>query len=223
MPDFFVPGMRLYLEKMVDWEALLTLRQGDGVDVEAEVDAYRTILETTASLAESFQPAAREHWFVEAELTPDGAAVSPPHIREAYEQLREAGLVSLAVEEAYGGYGLPAILNGIYLEMISRADPSLMMIVGLQTGAAGDIQKYGSEELKQKWLPRFVAGEVQGCMDLTEPQAGSDLGGISTRATDLPDGSVQVDGQKIFISNGGAEVHLVLARDLAAAGAARPG
>jgi alkylation response protein AidB-like acyl-CoA dehydrogenase len=213
MPDFFVPGMRLYLEKMVDWEALLTLRQGDGVDVEAEVDAYRTILETTASLAESFQPAAREHWFVEAELTPDGAAVSPPHIREAYEQLREAGLVSLAVEEAYGGYGLPAILNGIYLEMISRADPSLMMIVGLQTGAAGDIQKYGSEELKQKWLPRFVAGEVQGCMDLTEPQAGSDLGGISTRATDLPDGSVQVDGQKIFISNGGAEVHLVLARD----------
>jgi len=213
MPDFFVPGMRLYLEKLVDWEALLTLRQGDGVDVEAEVDAFRTILETTASMAESFQPAAREHWFVEAELTPDGAAVSPPHIREAYEKLREAGLISLAVEEPYGGYGLPALLNGIYLEMISRADPSLMMIVGLQTGAASDIQKYGSEELKKKWLPRFVSGEVQGCMDLTEPQAGSDLGGISARATDLPDGSVQVDGQKIFISNGGAEVHLVLARD----------
>jgi alkylation response protein AidB-like acyl-CoA dehydrogenase len=213
MPDFFVPGMRLYLEKMVDWEALLTLRQGDGVDVEAEVDAFRTILETTAAMAESFQPAAREHWAVEAQLTPDGGAESPPHIREAYEKLREAGLVSLAVEEAYGGYGLPALLNGIYLEMISRADPSLMMIVGLQTGAAGDIQKYGSEEIKQKWLPRFVTGEVQGCMDLTEPQAGSDLGGISARATDLPDGSIQVDGQKIFISNGGAEVHLVLARD----------
>ncbi|MDH5568010.1 MAG: acyl-CoA dehydrogenase family protein, partial [Myxococcales bacterium] len=147
------------------------------------------------------------------ELTPDGGAVSPPHIRDAYDKLREAGLVSLSVSETYGGYGLPALLNGMVLEMISRADPSLMMVVGLQTGAAADIEKYGSEETKRQWLPRFVSGEVQGCMDLTEPRAGSDLGGIAARATDLPDGSVRVDGQKIFISNGGAEVHLVLARD----------
>jgi alkylation response protein AidB-like acyl-CoA dehydrogenase len=88
-----------------------------------------------------------------------------------------------------------------------------MTVVGLQTGAAADIEKYGSEELKRRWLPRFSSGEVQGCMDLTEPQAGSDLGGISTRATELPDGSIRVDGQKIFITNGGADVHLVLARD----------
>lgn len=213
MADFFSPGMRLYLEKLVDWEFLLALRQGDDVDVEAEVGAYRTILETTASLAESFQPAAREHWADEAELTEDGGAISPPHIRAAYEKLREAGLVSLAVGDEYGGYGLPALLSGMYLEMISRADASLMMVVGLQAGAAGDIQKYGSEEVKAKWLPRFVSGEVEGCMDLTEPQAGSDLGGIVTRAVDREDGTVQVDGQKIFISNGGAEVHLVLARD----------
>ena len=97
--------------------------------------------------------------------------------------------------------------------MISRADPSLMMVVGLQTGAADDIQRFGSEELKRAWLPRFASGEVQGCMDLTEPQAGSDLGGITTRATELPDGRIRIDGQKIYISNGGAEVHLVLARD----------
>jgi alkylation response protein AidB-like acyl-CoA dehydrogenase len=177
------------------------------------VAAFRSILETAAALAEGFAPAAREHWEAEAELTPDGGAVSPPHIRAAYEKLREAGLVSLAVSDAYGGFGLPALLNGITLEMLSRADPSLMMVVGLQTGAANDIEKYGSEEVKRRFLPRFVSGEVQGCMDLTEPQAGSDLGGIQTRATDLPDGSVRVDGQKIFISNGGAEVHLVLARD----------
>jgi len=86
--------------------------------------------------------------------------------------------------------------------------------VGLQTGCANDIEKFGSEAVKQEWLPRFTAGEVEGCMDLTEPQAGSDLGGIVTKAEELPDGSVRVDGQKIFISNGGAEVHLVLARDL---------
>ncbi|MGH0029027.1 MAG: acyl-CoA dehydrogenase family protein [Myxococcota bacterium] len=213
MADFYGPGMRLYIEKMIDWENLLTLRRGEQVDVEAEIGAFSTVLETTAQLAESFQAEAREHWHEEATLTEDGGATSPPHIRRAYDELREAGLVSLSIGEEYGGYGLPAMLNGLYLEMVSRADPSLMMIVGLQAGAANDIQKFGSDEVKQKWLPRFTSGEVEGCMDLTEPQAGSDLGGITARATELADGTVQVDGQKIFISNGGAEVHLVLARD----------
>jgi alkylation response protein AidB-like acyl-CoA dehydrogenase len=213
MGDYFGATMRLYLEKLVDWEQLLVLRRGESVDAEAEVAAYRTILETAASLAESFEASAREHWHDEARLTEDGGASSPPHIRAAYEKLREAGLTCPTVGEEYGGFRLPALLNGMILEMIARADPSLMMVVGLQTGAANDIEKYGSREVKQKWLPRFTSGEVEGCMDLTEPQAGSDLGGITTRATDLPDGSVRVDGQKIYISNGGAEVHLVLARD----------
>ncbi len=213
MPDFFGPGMRLYLAELVDWESQLTLRRGDDVDVEAEVGAYRTVLETAAALAESFQESARENWHAEASLTEDGGATSPPHIRAAYDELCKAGLVSLSVSEAYGGYGLPSLLNGIYLEMMSRADPSLMMVVGLQAGAANDIEKYGSDEIKQKWLPRFTSGEVEGCMDLTEPQAGSDLGGITTRATELSDGRVRIDGSKVYISNGGAEVHLVLARD----------
>jgi alkylation response protein AidB-like acyl-CoA dehydrogenase len=213
--DYYGAGMRLYLDRMVDWDGLLALRKGDDADTAAEVDAYRSVLETAAALAESFQADAREHWHEEAHLTPDGGAESPPHILAAYEKLREAGLVSLTVSEAHGGADLPALLNGMLLEMISRADPSLMMVVGLQTGAAADIEKYGDDAVKKKWLPRFAEGSVQGCMDLTEPQAGSDLGGISTRATDLQGGEVRVDGTKIFISNGGAEVHLVLARDAA--------
>jgi hypothetical protein len=104
-------------------------------------------------------------------------------------------------------------MNGWVLEMVARADPSLMMVIGLQTGVANDIAKYGSEEVKRAFLPRFASGEVQGSMDLTEPQAGSDLGGITTRSADIADGQVQVNGQKIYISNGGAEVHLVLTRD----------
>lgn len=213
MSDYFGPGMRLYLDKMIDWETFLRLRSPEDPDVAAEVGAYRTILETTAQLAASFEAESREHWHEEATLTEDGGATSPPHIRRAYEQLAEAGLVSLCVSEAYGGYRLPATLHGMYLEMLSRADPSLMMVVGLQSGAANDLERYGSEELKQKWLPKFVSGEVEGCMDLTEPAAGSDLGGITTKATELDDGRIQIDGQKIFISNGGGEVHLVLARD----------
>ena len=213
MKDYFNAGMRLYVDRLVDWEALLTLRGGDDLDVAAEVGAYRTILETVASLAGEFEQPAREYWSVEAELTPDGGAAPPAHIRDAYAKLQEAGLVSLPVGEEYGGYGVPALVNGLVLEMISRADPSLMMIIGLQTGVANDIAEYGSNEVKRTYLPRFASGEVQGSMDLTEPQAGSDLGGINTRATDLGDDRVRVDGQKIFISNGGAEIHLVLARD----------
>lgn len=213
MADYLAPGMRLYLEKLVDWGSLLTLRRGGEVDREAEVGAIRSVLETAAGLTAGFERRARESWDAEAELTPDGGACPPAHMREAYDRLREAGLVCLPISEAYGGADLPMLVNGMILEMISRADTSLMTVLGLQTGAAGDIEKYGSEAVKRAWLPRFTSGEVQGCMDLTEPQAGSDLGRIVTRAADLPDGGVRVDGQKIFITNGGAEVHLVLARD----------
>jgi len=213
MSSYYAPSMRLYLDRLVDWETILRLRNGGTPDVAGEVGAFRSVLETTAQLAEGFERPAREHWEAEAELTEDGGARPPAHIRAAYEQLREAGLVSLMVSDQYGGAALPGLLNGFYLEMVSRADTSLMTVVGLQAGVAGDIEKYGSDELKQTWLPRFSSGEVQGAMDLTEPKAGSDLGGITTRATEQPDGTVRVDGVKIFITNGGAEVHLVLARD----------
>jgi len=213
MSNYFNATMRLYLEKLIDWDGLLGLLREGKVDREAEVGAYRTVLETVASLASTFERPAREAWDAEAELTQDGGARPPPHIRKAYEALRENGLVALPIAERYGGAAIPIVVNGMVLEMISRADTSLMTVIGLQSGTAGDIEKFGSEELKRSWLPRFTSGEMQGCMDLTEPQAGSDLGGIATRATQLPDGMIRVDGQKIFITNGGAEVHLVLARD----------
>ena len=160
MSDYFGAAMRLYLEKLVDWGQLLELRQGGPVDVAAEVGAFRTLLETTAGLAASFEKTARARWAAEAELTPDGGAQPPAHIRDAYAKLREAGLVCLGVDPEYGGFGLPALLNGMALEMIARADPSLMMVVGLQSGAANDVEKYGSEAAKRRWLPRFTSGEV---------------------------------------------------------------
>jgi alkylation response protein AidB-like acyl-CoA dehydrogenase len=213
MSDFFAPSMRLYVDRLVDWERYLRTKSGGAPDVAAEVGAYRSVLETTAQLAASFERRAREHWHDEAELTADGGAQPPAHIRDAYAELKQAGLVSLGVSDSYGGAALPALLNGMYLEIVSRADTSLMTVVGLQAGVATDIEKYASGELRAKWLPRFTAGDVQGAMDLTEPKAGSDLGGIATRAIEQPDGTLRVDGTKIFITNGGAEVHLVLARD----------
>jgi alkylation response protein AidB-like acyl-CoA dehydrogenase len=211
--DYFAPTMRLYVEKLVDWGTLLRRKTGEPPEVESEVGAYRGVLETTAALAASFERPARENWHLEAQLTEDGGAEPPAHIRKAYDALREAGLITLSVSEAHGGPGLPAMINGFFLEMLARADASLMTIIGLQTGAASDIECYGNEAIKAAYLPRFTSGDVQGAMDLTEPQAGSDLGGITTRVDENGDGTLRVEGTKIFITNGGAEVHLVLARD----------
>ncbi len=211
--EFFHRDMQFYIDHGVDWERYFRLRRGEGVDVAAEIDTFKTILQTCGEICEDIAAEAREHWHEEVKLV-DGSVVVPPHVASGYGKLRDAGLVCLPISSAYGGPDLPMLVNIFYLEMIARADSSLMTIVGLQSGAAGDIERYGSEELKQAYLPRFATGELQGSMDLTEPQAGSDLGAIRTRVTE-EDGHSYVDGEKIFITNGGADVHLVLARDAA--------
>ena len=203
--------VRTYMDELIDWDATFRMRKGEDVDVDAEKAALLEVLETTAAICEEIEPHAREHWESAAELV-DGEVVYPPHIQLGYDKLKEAGLISFGVDEEYGGFGLPVFVSNVMLQMISRADAGLMTVVGLQAGVAEDIQTYASEELKQEWLPRFASGEVMGAMDLTEPQAGSDLGSITTRAVEK-DGEFLLSGTKIFITNGGCEVHLVLARD----------
>ena len=179
--DIFHPDVQLFIDHRFDWGRFLRLR-GDAVNVADEVETYKTILRTAGEICADIEAAARDHWHEEVRLE-NGRVVVPPHIAAGYEKLRDAGLLCLTLGPQYGGYGLPALVNCAYLEMVSRADPSLMTIVGLQAGVALDIEKYGTDELRQRYLPRFVKGELQGCMDLTEPQAGSDLGGIVTRVT----------------------------------------
>lgn len=211
--EFFHQDMRQFIDHRVDWARYFRLLRGGDVDVEGELETYKSILATLGEICEDIEAEAKDHWHEEVRLE-DGRVIVPPHIASGYEKLRQAGLVCLILDPEYGGYGLPILLNSGYLEMISRADTSLMTIVGLQAGVAGDIQKYGSEEIKRRYLPRFATGELQGCMDLTEPQAGSDLGGILTRVTE-ENGRYFIEGNKIFITNGGSDVHLVLARDAA--------
>jgi alkylation response protein AidB-like acyl-CoA dehydrogenase len=208
--DFFHRDIQLFIDHRVDWARNFRLRGGE-VKVDEEVETYKTILRTVGEVCEDIEAGARDHWEEEVRLE-NGRVVVPPHITAGYAKLREAGLVCLVLSPKYGGYGLPALVNCAYLEMVARADASLMTIIGLQSGVAQDIEKYGSDELRARYLPRFVSGELQGCMDLTEPQAGSDLGGIVTRVTE-EGGRFFLDGEKIFITNGGAPVHLVLARD----------
>ena len=211
MASYLQDGVMIYLGGMVDWDHYFLHRKGGDVDVESEREALRGVLETCAEVCEQIEPMAREGWEIAAELV-DGEVVVPDHIARGYELLKDAGLVSLSVAEEYDGFALPSFICNAVIEMISRADAGLMTVIGLQGGVAEDIQSYASEELRREFLPNFASGAYQGAMDLTEPQAGSDLGGILTRAYD-EDGVCSIEGQKIFITNGGAEVHLVLARD----------
>ena len=208
---FFNADMELFVDHRVDWDRLLRFRRGPDVSVSEELDTYKMIMRTAGDVCADIQANARDHWHEEVTLV-DGQVKLPPHIAAGYEKLRSAGLTCLTLSPGYGGAGLPLLLNCAFLEMLSRADASLMTILGLQGGAAGDIEKYGSEELKQRYLPRFATGELQGSMDLTEAQAGSDLGGVATRAKG-ENGRYFVDGEKIFITNGCAQIHLVLARE----------
>ena len=212
MPGYLHDAVLLYLDQLVDWDDYFRHRKGDGVDLEAERAALRGVLETCAEVASALEPASREGWENAADLRDDGSVELPAHVQAGYDALRDAGLNALSISEQYGGFELPTLISNLVIQMVSRADASLMTVMGLQGGVALDIQKYAPEELKQRYLPGFASGELQGAMDLTEPQAGSDLGAITTRATE-EGGRFYLDGQKIFITNGGSEIHLVLARD----------
>ena len=211
MSSYLHDGILLYLERIADWESYFNFTKGEDSDIESERDALRGALETAASICEKIEGPSRETWDQAAELV-DGEVILPESSQKAYEMLKEAGLVSLSVREEYGGFELPGFASNVVIQMVSRANAGLMTIIGLQSGTAEDIQRYASEDLRNEFLPRFASGEVLGSMDLTEPQAGSDLGAIQTRARDEGEIS-KITGDKIFITNGGAEVHLVLARD----------
>jgi hypothetical protein len=211
MTSYLSDAVSIYLTDVANFRSEMRERSGEAVEAEADRAALQEVLQTAAQICAEIEPAAREGWELTARLE-DGEVIYPDHIREGYEKLREAGLVSFAVAEEFGGFGLPSLVANLILQMISRADAGLMTIVGLQAGVAEDIQVYAPQELKEQYLPRFASGELMGAMDLTEPQAGSDLGAITTRA-EAREGRVFLDGQKIFITNGGCEIHLVLARD----------
>ena len=211
MSAYMGDAVLLYLQELIDWESYFNWRKGESSDVEIDRAALQEVLETAAQICSEQEPALRAGWYECAALE-GGEVVYPPHIKDTLDKLREAGLVSFGVDEEYDGFGLPSFVANVILQMVSRADAGLMTILGLQAGVAEDIQQYASEELKREYLPRFASGEVMGAMDLTEPQAGSDLGAIQTRATEEA-GRYFIDGDKIFITNGGCEIHLVLARD----------
>lgn len=147
----------------------------------------------------------------------NGVVRTPAGFREAYAQFREAGWTALSADTEHGGQGAPAVVTALFQEMMCAANLSFAITPGLSHGAAVALARFGSSELKARYLPRLVDGTMTGTMCLTEPQCGTDLGLVRTRAEPLGDGRYALTGSKIFISAGDHDltdgiVHLVLAR-----------
>ncbi|MFZ4518262.1 MAG: acyl-CoA dehydrogenase [Microthrixaceae bacterium] len=148
--------------------------------------------------------------------SPEGVSVPEP-LRAAYAKFVEAGWQGLNAEVEYGGAGFPESVFSVAAEFETAANGALTMAPGLTTGAIECLQEWGSEEQKEVYLRKLVTGEWTGTMNLTEPQAGSDVGLCTTKAVPQGDGTYLVTGTKIYISFGEHDmtdniVHLVLAR-----------
>jgi len=146
-----------------------------------------------------------------------GEVVTPPGFRAAYQAFVDGGWPALSAATEDGGQGLPAVLEAILYEWLSAANHGFTMAPGLLHGAYACLKHHGSDELKGRYLQKIATGEWLATMCLTEAHAGSDLGQVRTRATAQADGSVRVNGSKIFISGGEHDltpniVHLVLCR-----------
>jgi butyryl-CoA dehydrogenase len=133
--------------------------------------------------------------------------------RELASKIGEMGYLGAPVAEEYGGRGLDYVTYGLIVEQVGRGDSAMRTVVSVQTSlVCGSIERWGSEEQKQTWLPRLCSGEALGCFALTEPDTGSDAAALRTRAT-RNDGRWTISGQKMWISLGNfAEVALVFAQ-----------
>jgi alkylation response protein AidB-like acyl-CoA dehydrogenase len=142
---------------------------------------------------------------------------TPQGFKEAYAKYVEGGWPALSTDPAYGGQGLPHLINQCFYEMMNSANQAWTMYPGLSHGAYECLHEHGTAEQKQLYLPKLSSGQWTGTMCLTEPHCGTDLGLLRSKAEPQADGSYKISGQKIFISSGEHDlaeniIHLVLAR-----------
>jgi len=147
----------------------------------------------------------------------NGIVRTPPGYKEAYKKFIEDGWTSLSCDPKYGGQGMPRTVSGFFDEMISSSSLAFKLYSELTLGAYNCIHHHATDKIKDKYLPKMVEGKWSGTMCLTEPVCGTDLGLLKTKATEQPDGTFKITGQKIFITSGDHDlteniVHLVIAR-----------
>lgn len=216
--------LKFIMESMMDWKPIVELKENIGDEecpyesVEEAVATYLDLLEDPVGELAANRVAGRaaEVDEVGCKLV-DGNVIYPDPLKRTLKELSDAQLMGMTLPRKYGGLGMPETVYTAAIEVVSQADASLMNIFGLQGGIAETINEFGSEELKDHYLPLMCSGEYTGAMALTEPDAGSDLAAVQCRAEldegqDADTGIWRINGTKRFITNGCAHIILVLAR-----------
>src|SRR3989449_8384816 len=185
---------------------------------DASAEVREAILSEAAKLSEEvLQPLNRVGDLEGCKRADDGSVTTPKGFKQAFKQVAEGGWLGLSAPTEYGGQGLPVTLSQAVNEFQISANMAFSMYGGLTMGATAALIVHGKPEQKKMFVPKMVAGQWTGTMNLTEPQCGTDLGLLRTKAVKQADGSYKITGTKIFISAGEHDlteniVHLVLAR-----------
>ena len=216
MPAYKAPlhDIRFLMNEVLDYPAhYQNLSNGEYADA----DTVDMILEGAADFCENVLSPLNQSGDLEGCHFENGEVKTPKGFKEAYDQFVQGGWQCLSYPEEFGGQNLPMSLNLIKSEMMGTANWSFQMYPGLSIGCINTIMQYGTEAQKNTYLPHLVAGTWAGTMCLTEPQCGTDLGQVKTKAEPQEDGSYAISGTKIFISAGEHNlteniVHIVLAR-----------
>ncbi len=215
MSDYVAPleDIRFAIEGLVDLDGLTKLEPYGEIDA----DSVSAVLEEFGRLmSEVWAPTNVTGDTVGSHIEGDGV-VTPEGFKDAYQAYADAGWGAVPFEPEYGGGGFPWVVGIAMQEMLNSANMALAMAPLLTQGAIDAILFHGSEEQREVYLTRMVSGEWAGSMNLTEPDAGSDVGALRTRAVPQDDGTYRITGQKIYITFGEHDltdniVHLVLAR-----------
>lgn len=208
-----IRDMQFVLNEVAGLEEICALPGNE----ECSVELVESILDEAAKFASGVLDPINRVGDRTGHVVKDGVVTTAPGFKEAYKLFAETGWNSMPFSPDFGGQGLPAVVSMAVNEMWKGANMAFALCPMLTGGAIEAIAHHASEELKQKYLPKMVEGTWTGTMNLTEPNAGSDLAAISTKAKAAGDGTYLVSGTKIFITWGEHDVaeniiHLVLAR-----------
>ena len=184
---------------------------------EATTDTVTAVLTEAGKMCDEVMAPLQRNGDLHPARLENGVVRSSPGFAEGYKAISDGGWVAITADPEYGGMGLPVVISTAVNEMMSGACLSLQLNPLLTQGQIEALEHHASDEIKALYLPKLISGEWSGTMNLTEPQAGSDVGALSSKAEDNGDGTYAITGQKIFISWGDADFvenvcHLVLAR-----------
>ena len=216
MSDYRPPvsDIAFVLEHIADYDEISKFPGFEHADLETVVDL---LAEAGDFVAEVVAPTNRIGDTEGAVRNPDATVTTPKPFKPAYAKFVAAGWPSVPFPEEFGGGAFPWVVGLSLQEMLTSANMAFALCPLLTQGAIDALLHYGSPEQKQRYLPKMISGEWTGTMNLTEPQAGSDVGALATKAVPRGDGTYGITGQKIFITYGEHDlaeqiVHLVLAR-----------